>query len=68
LDKVWVKVRSGKGMANPICLVSPKAEEKKSNMERKRTQKEEVNIRQFINFFPFHKFEGITSKKITQNT
>ncbi len=55
-------------MANPIGLASPEAEEKERNMERQRNQKDEISVRQCINFFPFQKYEGITLKKITQNT
>ena len=57
-----MKVRLGKGMAKPIDFVSPEAEEKKSKRERKKTEKEELSIRQYINFLPFHEYERITLK------
>jgi hypothetical protein len=57
-----VKVRLGKGMAKPIGFVSPRDEEKKRNMDRKKAQKEEMSIRLRINFSPFQKFEGIILK------
>jgi hypothetical protein len=45
-------------MANPIGLASPEAEEKERNMERHRNQKDEISVRQCINFSPFKNMKG----------
>jgi hypothetical protein len=51
LDRVCVKVRSGKGMAKPTGFVSARAKEKMRNRERKITPEQEISIRGRIDIF-----------------